>query len=332
MKKIDMARELIKRFPKSNNLTLAKKLYEDNGLLFNSVESARDAIRHARNAHGKESRQHNSNPEIFRTPEQIEQARLNPYGLPESHAEKWEPIPFPVKRGRGLIIADSHIPYHRIEPINISFDWAKENKYIDFVYFDGDMQDNLDLSRFEKDPRNRTFKQELEDVGKFLDSIASHFPNAKIIYKKSNHEYRLERFLRIKAPQLFDLADFIWSEYLHIRERGVIVIPHDIYTTIGKLSILHGDEIPITSSVNAARGTYLRTKECTLVAHGHRTSEHSEITLNGTLVTTWSIGCLCDLHPKWMRVNQWNWGCAGLEVDGDDFEIENKRIFKGIIR
>ena len=35
---------------------------------------------------------------------------------------------------------------------------------------------------------------------------------------------------------------------------------------------------------------------------------------------------------EYARINKWNHGFAGLEFDGNDFEIENKRIVKGAVR
>jgi len=39
-----IARELVKKFPNSPKLTLAKKLYKDNPKVFTSVESARNIV------------------------------------------------------------------------------------------------------------------------------------------------------------------------------------------------------------------------------------------------------------------------------------------------
>ena len=85
------------------------------------------------------------------------------------------------------------------------------------------------------------------------------------------------------------------------------------------------------SPVNIARGLYLRAKANTICGHHHRTSEHTEMNINGKITTTWSVGCLSELHPAYMPINSWNWGFAMVTLSDDkkSFEVENKRIFNG---
>jgi hypothetical protein len=49
------------------------------------------------------------------------------------------------------------------------------------------------------------------------------------------------------------------------------------------------------------------------------------------MITTWSLGCMCELHPPYMPLNKWNHGFAIVDLDdnGTDFEVRNKRILKG---
>jgi hypothetical protein len=63
--------------------------------------------------------------------------------------------------------------------------------------------------------------------------------------------------------------------------------------------------------------------------HNHQTSEHTESNMNGEITTTWSLGCLCELHPAYLPINKWNWGMALIDIDGQNFEVRNKRIHNG---
>ena len=57
------------------------------------------------------------------------------------------------------------------------------------------------------------------------------------------------------------------------------------------------------------------------------------IYLDGKVVTTWSTGCLSELHPGYMPVNKWNHGFAVIRVDENgDFEVDNLRIIKVKVR
>lgn len=324
---------VLERFPKAATMTLARKLYKENPLLFNSVESARNNVRYWRGAIGETHRKKLKSEAFVRSKAEAEAKRKNPFGLPDSQADDWKPIDFPIKKGRGLVIADMHIPYQDNDALTLAMQWAKREGYVDFVLILGDFQDCYALSRFEKDPRKRRYKQEIEDVNTFFDVLEKQFPKGKKIIKCGNHEYRLLRYLQAKAPEIFDLDEIDWKNLLGIEKRGFIPVEHDVYMKVGKLNIMHGHELGgASATVNPARGVYLKTHECILAAHWHRTSTHAETSLNRRLDTAWSIGCTCCLWPEYSRVNKWNHGLAGLEVDGDDFEIENKRIVKGLVR
>jgi len=328
----DIAKQYLSKFRNTSSLQIARILTEEHPLIFSNVEQARDVVRYYRGAHGKLHRKKVSDEHI-RSIEEGMALKYNPFGLPEAVTDDWFPVNLPFAKGRGLVIADLHIPYHDVESITLSIQWAKKNGYTDFILLDGDINDHYTISRFEKDPRKRSFKQELDDTNKLFDALEKAFPKAHIVVKYGNHDHRLERFLRVRAPELLDMQDFIKDEYLKLKERGVISIPHDVPIKIGKLSILHGHELQNMSTVvNPARGAYLKALECVLLAHSHRTSQHAETSLSGRLDTSWSIGCLCQLHPEYARINKWNRGFAGLEFDEGDFQIDNKRIVKGEVR
>jgi len=333
--KKDLVIQYLQKFPHVATVTLAKKIYSENNLLFPNLEAARTCVRRVRGAGGVKNRKFSHTEEFHRSKEEVDEKRLNPFGLPESHADEWKPIPFPIKKGRGITLWDPHIPYHDVYAITLALKWAQENRYTDFIFLGGDIQDALELSKFEKNPTQRTWKQEIENVNVFLDALENEFSGAQIIYKRGNHDFRLERYLRLKAPAIFDCAEYLWKDRLKIKERGIIVVEHDVPLQVGKLNIIHGHELQGSQSqVNPARGAYLKSGECVLEGHFHRSSEHSEPTMSRKLNTAWSVGCLCCLWPEWSRLNKWNHGCAGLEVNGKDFEVQNMRIItsEGIVR
>jgi len=100
---------------------------------------------------------------------------------------------------------------------------------------------------------------------------------------------------------------------------------------IGELYGIHGHEYigGISAPVNPARGLFLRGKVSCFQGHNHQTSEHTEPTMSGKMITTWSIGCLSELHPAYMPLNKWNHGFAIIDTDGRNYEFRNKRIYKG---
>ncbi len=54
---------------------------------------------------------------------------------------------------------------------------------------------------------------------------------------------------------------------------------------------------------------------------------------NKNIVTTWSLGCLCELNPAYLPINKWNHGFSIINLHEDlvNYEVINYRIHKGKI-
>jgi Mlc titration factor MtfA (ptsG expression regulator) len=133
----------------------------------------------------------------------------------------------------------------------------------------------------------------------------------------------------LKAPELLGVDDFKLEQLLRFREFGVTLVKDKQIAMAGKLPILHGHEWygGFAPPVNPARGLFLKAKESALVGHHHRTSEHTEKTLSGEVLTTWSTGCLCGLEPEYAPYNNYNHGFAHVKVASDgNYELKNIRI------
>jgi hypothetical protein len=329
-----IAEKIIRENKDLPSKTIARILLKKYPLRFKNIESARLSVRRIRGAQGEKFKKQ-ARPDLIRTPEQSEACRSNPYGLPESMSDDWKIIPFPVTKGSGLVIADMHYPFQDNAAITLAINWANKNDYLDFVLLDGDIGDFHALSRFDKEPTAIRYKTEMDGIKQILQVIRKIFPKAEILYKKGNHEYRLTHYLTLKAPEIFEMKPFLFDDYLDFNGLGVKSYESDTVFSVGKLLIGHGDEFgSISTAVSPARGLLLKTFECGLIAHNHKQSMHSKATGLDKIITTWSIGCTCNLHPQWLRFNEWTHGCAGLRVDGKDFEVENKRIFvkEGMVR
>jgi predicted phosphodiesterase len=317
--KVNIAKEYREKYGwEMPTLKLARIIVKDNPLLFNSVDSARVSLR---GIEGKAGRNYKKHIDIPERPK-------NPYKLPESDETIYEPYSLEAKRL--LILSDIHIPYHSIEAITIAFDWAKKQKP-DTILLNGDTLDFFGLSRFAKDPKKRSFSSELESFKDFINILKQTF-DAKIIFKMGNHCERYEHFLWMKAGELIGVEEFDISNILKARAEGIEVIKDKRIIKAGGLNIIHGHEYPgAFSPVNIARGLFTKGKVSAMQGHNHQSSEHTETDMNGNITTTWSVGCLSELHPMYMPLNKWNHGFAYVEIDGEDFQVQNKRIHKGKI-
>ena len=317
--------------PKIANLTLAKQLFKKYPNSWISVEACRSAIRIQRGAYGESSR---TKVKVVhsRTKEESEQCRTWGALLPEAQDSKWSWQTLPKDIKRWLVLSDIHIPFHDPVALKVALEYAHGE--CDGVLLNGDTLDCYALSRFEKDPELVDFDGELDGAERLLDSLDS-WGAKKIVFKIGNHEARLEKYLINKAPELLSSRRIrprlSIESFLDLDKRGIQCVRSMDPIQVGKLCVLHGHEMGggFSSPVNPARGLYLKGKECALIGHEHRTSEHTEQSMRGVTVTTWSTGCLCNLRPAYRPFNKWNHGAAILDVSGKDWHVKNFRIVDG---
>lgn len=306
---------------------IARLIYLENPLQFTSEEAVRNAIQKITGKAGKHPNNYVADKSLY---EVEDRPKTNPYNLPESDEVVFEP--YFVKGKRIFGIFDPHVPYHNIPALSASITWNKRHEP-DTVFFGGDGIDCHQLSRFVRDPKKRSFALELDALGNLIYALREEFPNAKFVYKEGNHEERYNTFLYQKAGELHGVPEF--SLEALIRKRcgdDIDYVGKKRIVKAGDLNIIHGHEFfgGGFSPVNIARGLFLKAKVSAMQGHNHQTSEHTETDMNGRITTTWSVGCLSELHPDYMPLNKWNHGFAFVEVENDgNFKVHNKRIHKG---
>lgn len=232
---------------------------------------------------------------------------------------------------RVLLLPDIHIPFHELTPLREAMLYGKKRQPT-HILLNGDAIDFYPLSNWERDPRKLRLLDELDMLREFLGTIRLTFPRAKVAYKLGNHEDRLRRYIWTKAPELVGLPMAEFESLVGLAELGIDMVPSRTTIRLGKLPVLHGHEYRygITNPVNPARGLFMRTKSTALCSHHHARSEHSERTVDGKLITTWSTGCLCNLSPDYNPYNSWSHGFAFIEVAKDGaFDVNNLRIIHG---
>lgn len=311
------------KFPDMPTAKLSRIIYSENKLSFESSEQVRDALRYIE---GKRSNSKSvANTKYFKT----EARPTNPYNLPDSDETIYEP--YIITGKRILVLSDIHVPYHSIPAITAAFDWAKPMNP-DTILLNGDTMDAHKLSKYVTDPKKRDFAGELEIFRQFFSALTETFPKAKVIFKIGNHEERYNAFLAQKAGELSGVHEFSLENIIKARANGIEFVTDKRIMKAGDLNIIHGHEFTggSFSPVNIARGLFLKAKVSAMQGHNHQTSEHTETDMNGRITTTWSVGCLSELHPMYMPLNKWNHGFAFVEVQDDgDFQVHNKRIHKG---
>ena len=329
MTKSKIAREWRTKHPDMPTLKLARIIYAKDSVAYKSIEDVRSTLRYIEGKQGIQAKACIKDKSFVKD----EERPKNPYSLPTSDETKYEPY---VLKGhkRLLLLSDIHVPYHSVDALTAVFDYAKKNKP-DAILLNGDTLDFFGLSRFCKDPRKRHFAAELQAFKELIDVIKKNFPLAKLYFKVGNHEERYMHYLWMKAGELVGVEEFELERIISSRANGITIISDKRIIRANELNIIHGHEFAsgFFSPVNVARGLYLRGKTNAIQGHNHQSSEHTESNMNGKITTTWSTGCLCELHPEYMPLNKWNLGFAMIELDTNkrDFEVKNMRIVNGKI-
>lgn len=320
-----IVKEYLEKYKNLPDMTLARLIYNSNADVFTNLDAVRYVVRYFRGHAGNAKRKELANKKYVK-PLTYD---TNPFKLPESYANIRQDFHVAKACNNILMLSDIHIPYQNNEAITLCLKYGKE-KNINTIYLNGDIIDMYQASFHEKDPRKRSLKDEIDATKEFIQALRKAFPKATIYYKEGNHSARLKRYLMVKAPELLGMQEFELPVILEFAKYGVIWIPNKQAVRIGKLYVLHGNEFKGGGGVNPARAYYLKSKVNMIAGDKHQTSEHTEQSLDGSTVTCWSTGCLCELNPDYMPFNRWNLGAAHIIVHADgDFNVTNFRIIKG---
>lgn len=322
--------ELLNKFPQHPTMSLAKILYSENPLLFTSVEHARKRIQYFRGECGDK---HRNESTYFKTHGKADKVDVVKPMLPESFGNNEKKVfKLPVANNNILMISDLHIPYHSVDAVMAALNYGIESN-VNTIFINGDLLDFHNESRFEKDPKKRSTKDEFTACQEFFEYLKYKFPKAGIYWLKGNHDKRYEHWLMTKAPQLFGDSYYHLEERLQLNNYGVTLIDDAYLVKIGKLSVTHGHLLlrGVFAPVNAARGVFMRAKESCIIGHVHKVSEHQETDIDGKVMITYSTGCLCELYPDYAPMaNNYMHGFAHIRVsDNGEYVVSNKKIING---
>lgn len=314
--------------------TLASLILKENSNHFSDIENVRYLVRYYRGKVGKEkayvSKMANSSfvEDLKRT--------SSPFGMPDTWVEEKEVYHLPISLKKMGFISDLQVPFHDPKAIQLAFDYLISEK-IDSLFINGDLVDFYQLSDFQKDPRVRKFDEEYESIIEMLGYIRKSFPKIPIYYNlDANHEFRYERYMRTKAPELLGLkGKFEIEEILMLNTFGIIPIKNIDHVKFGKLPIIHGDTtFRRGSGVNPAKTLYDRVKQSAIASHVHQVQMYTtKNQFDQEVFTTWTTGHLMHPNVEYCKhVDNYSQGFAIIEKDKDGFfKVHNKRIDKNKI-
>ncbi|MEM4360387.1 MAG: metallophosphoesterase family protein [Candidatus Bilamarchaeaceae archaeon] len=229
-----------------------------------------------------------------------------------------------------LIISDIHVPYQDNRALSVALDFAKDEG-VSTIIINGDFMDCAMISKFDKLPSTPSFADEVKVAKNLLSKIRNRFPQAKIIYRLGNHEERLELYLMRQAEEVARLGVVTIASILQADKFGIHVVERrQQHIMLGKLAVLHGHEVSSAASINIANSVLRKVMHNVVVGHWHRRQNETLKTYKGDYIGCWVVGCLCDLNPHYMPVNQWQHGFAIVSVrKSGNFQVYNYVIVEG---
>lgn len=240
---------------------------------------------------------------------------------------------------RAGLLYDVHFPYHNVENYNIALDHLKNLKpKLDTLILAGDFVDFYKISFWKSDPDRLEFREEVTLVREELKRLKKMFPRVQIDYIEGNHEERLYRYVRDKAPDLLFRNSI--KDVLDLRRRRINYISNirqmaqgKTPYALGKLYVLHGHEKKMSmNAVNLARLLYNKCRTNVIAGHHHKADYTLVKKLDGTYEGAWCVGTLGQLSEAYQPINEWVAGFAYVDVEPDGwFQVHNKIILEGRI-
>lgn len=308
----ERAREVLDKFPTISSRAAARLLARELGV---SENAGRNAVRAVRGIMPGKSNK------IRPTHKATVSRGYLPKGVKSNYA------PVALEHGMWGIVGDLHVPFHHEESLELAVKEIRKRGARKLL-INGDFADCHAVSRYAADPRKRDFPAEVRACKDVLEWLRGKFD--RIVWKLGNHEERYEHFMWANCPVFLGLERFSFEG---VFDAGDIEIVRDKRPVmLGKLAVLHGHEyrFAISNPVNPARGLFLRARTSSVCNHFHQASHHGSKRLGGEAISCWSLGCLCDLNPDYMPLNEWVHGAAVCDVDGEgNFEMQAFKIING---
>lgn len=234
-------------------------------------------------------------------------------------------------KGTTLVIPDCHIPYHDQRAYNLMIEVAKSVKDLNEIVILGDYADFYAINSHGKHPKfGHVLMDEIGQVRKELERLATLFPKAKRVFIQGNHEYRLERYVQNMCPDLFGVVDT--KSILCLDELGYEFVPYgpnQKYAIAG--GKLYARHEPIGGGQHAAASTVNKAGCSVIFGHIHRIQQHRKVFINGEDHLGASVGWLGDKDHEVMSYlknhAQWQLGCAFVNtLDDGTFFLDTKHI------
>lgn len=231
-----------------------------------------------------------------------------------------------------VILPDFHIPFQDDKTIDLVLKYVKDIKPDKIIQL-GDFYDFYSISRFDKDPKRiDSMQDELDEGYTIWKKIKKAGKKSKLEQVEGNHEFRLRRYLW-RHPELHSIKALELESILKVKELGIKFYRlEDTCYINDNLIATHGandDGCKLSQySGYSAKNTLDKMGINGISGHSHRAASYYRTYMNG--VKEWhECGCLCDLHPEYVKNPNWQQAFGVVRYNKKDFDVKIIRIKEG---
>lgn len=244
-----------------------------------------------------------------------------------------------------LIVPDAHLPFHNEKHYNLMLKVAKDmgakKAGPDEITILGDFADFYAVNSHGTHQKMNKYQhliKEIDVVKKKLDELDRLFPKANKVYICGNHEYRLERYIQNRCPELFGYLELI--DLFELRSRPgwkyIKYGPRQAHNVLGSKLIARHEPFGPNCKTTATRAM-----ASVVFGHIHQIQEWQVTSVRGKTYRAMCPGSLVDeksgafdyvSHPNWAS----GFGVAHVISSGDFFYhtchiVNNRTVFNGRI-
>ena len=192
------------------------------------------------------------------------------------------------------------------------------------IVLNGDILEIESVSAHPKSPRaQQSLLAELDYANQKFDQLQKMFTDVPVDYLSGNHEFRMYRFLRDIAPQLWGMLEC--PKVFKFEERPLWKF-YDYGPTqlvkVGKANNLYCRHEPLVGGANHASGTAAKSLHSIIYGHTHvyQSQTHKKFGVKPISVTAISNGWLGDINKSCFdyRGSKDNWQQGFMRIDCDE--------------
>jgi predicted phosphodiesterase len=297
---------------------IASIIFAENPTIFKDEEDARYFVRIVTGANGNEKRKGVKHTDLA--------SRFALMPPPLTDTRNISPFITPTSIKKTLVLADIHGRFYNREAFEIAIETGVK-RGCDSVIVDGDFMDFYQFSKFDKNPAISIIFEEQEWGQDVLRMLQDAF--GTVILKEGNHDMRREKYIaRLAAtmPELMNMSSY--SDYLFFDGCHVNFVEDYNHIEYGKLSIIHGHEYYGGGGIHVAYNRFNKALDNLMSAHSHIAQSVIKKDIHDHIMGSWTLGCICNLNPRYSPKNNWNNGFGIIEKDSSgDFEVDNRVVY-----